>query len=76
MAYHFGLDMPDSLASGKFRLLPFETIGGSGLIAVTYMGNVIIANERSVYSELRCCIGIAKSDGKRARAIFNPEIIN
>lgn len=74
--YHFGLDMPDSLASGKFRLLPFETIGGSGIIAVTYMGNVVIANERSVYSDVRCCIGIAKSEGKRARAIFNPEIIN
>ena len=74
--YHFRLDMPDSLMTGKFRLLPFETISGSGIIAVTYMGNVVIANERSVYSELRCCIGIAKSEGKKARAIFNPEIIN
>lgn len=74
--YHFGLDMPESLITGKFRLLPFETINGSGIIAVTYMGNIVIANDNSVYSDIRCCIGIAKSDGKKARAIFNPEIIN
>ncbi len=73
--FHYDLDSPESLVSGKFRLLPFETINGSGLIPITSNGKVEIADDKNKYSDLRCCIGIKRSDGSKARAIFNPEII-
>lgn len=74
--FHFDLDSPEVLSSGKFRLLPFDTISGSGLIPVTYGGKVEIYDESSRFTDLRCCVGITRSNGKGARAIFNPEIIN
>lgn len=74
--YYYGLDSPATLSSGKFRLLPFETINGGGLIPVTYSGELTIIDDNYSYSDLKCCIGIKRSCGKRARAIFNPRILN
>jgi stage II sporulation protein GA (sporulation sigma-E factor processing peptidase) len=73
--YHYNLDSPDSLGPGKFRLIPFDTINGNGLLAVTYSGKIEITADDKRYTDIRCCIGIKRSGGSRSRAIFNPEII-
>lgn len=74
--FHFDLDSPEALAVGKFRLIPFDTINGGGLIPVTYGGKVEISDEKTKYTDLRCCVGITRSNGSKSRAIFNPQIIN
>ncbi len=73
--YHFGLDSSESLGPGKFRLIPYETINGSGLLPVTFNGKVEITADDKRHTDIRCCIGIKKSNGSKSRAIFNPEII-
>lgn len=73
--YHYSLDSPESLYTGRFRLLPFETISGSGLIAVTYSGSVEISEGSRLFKDLRCCVGITRSNGHGSRAIFDPSII-
>ncbi|WP_028506239.1 sigma-E processing peptidase SpoIIGA [Ruminococcus sp. FC2018] len=72
---HYSLDSVETIKSGKFRMLPFETINGSGLIAVTYSGNVSISGSEDTYYDLNCCVGITRSNGKRSQAIFNPQIL-
>ncbi len=73
--FHYGLDTPQALGAGKFRLLPFDTINGSGILPVTYNGKVEIGSDNVKYTDLRCCIGITRSNGSRSRAIFNPVIL-
>lgn len=73
--YHFGLDSIDSLSPGRFRLIPYETINGGGLLPVTYSGKIEIYSDDKIHTDLRCCVGVKKSNGSRSRAIFNPEII-
>ncbi len=72
---HYALDHVETIKSGKFRMLPFETINGSGLIAVTYSGNISISDSKDTYYDLDCCVGITRSNGKRSQAIFNPQIL-
>ena len=74
--YYYGLDSPCAFSSGKFRLLPFETINGGGLIPVTYSGELTIYDDNKSYKDLKCCIGIKRSCGTKSRAIFNPRIRN
>lgn len=73
--FHYSLDETDKLISGEFRLLPFQTINGSGIIPVTYKGEVEIINENTIFTDINCCVGITRSRGEKERAIFNPIIL-
>lgn len=73
--FHYGLDSPESFTVGKFRLMPFETINGKGLIAVTSNGEIEIADDKHRFTQLRCCVGVTRSNGSDPRAIFDPKII-
>jgi stage II sporulation protein GA (sporulation sigma-E factor processing peptidase) len=73
--YHYGLDTPENLYAGRFRLAAYETINGRGLIPVTSCGEVEIADDSRKFTGLRCCIGITRSGGSKAKAIFDPKIL-
>ena len=58
-----------------FRLCPYNTINGNGLLPVTSKGSVTIIDEDKNQKEVRCCVGIAKSKENKSRAIFNPTLL-
>lgn len=73
--YHFDLDSQYIPKGERFRLLPFETINGGGIIPVTFSGELTIYDDKYTYTDIRCCIGIKRSSEEKSRAIFNPQII-
>lgn len=69
----FSLDRPELMSRFGFRLLPFETIGGEGVIFVTSRAEVTVTRSGES-AELRCCAGIVEGRGSEY-AIFNPELL-
>ena len=63
--------------SGKFRLVPFSTVNGSGLLPVAKADEIIISwegNEKKV----NALVGISDGELKNSeyKAIFNPKLLN
>lgn len=75
MYRHYSLDDPTHSAVGGFRLTPYSTIDGGGLLPVTSKGKVTITDDRGNDYELRCCVGVRPSDDNRSRAIFDPMLL-
>ncbi len=69
----FSLDRPELMSAYGFRLLPYETIGGEGVIYVTSRGSVTVTCDGSA-RRAACCAGILPGKGKEY-AVFNPEIL-
>lgn len=76
MYRHFELDDFERSAIKGFRLTPYKTIDGSGLIAVTSKGDVTIHDEKGRDRIIRCCIGIKKTESRLSRAIFSPDLLD
>lgn len=74
MYSHFRLDECYDNLNG-FRLIPFSTVNGGGLIPVTQKGTVTIIDEKENKRQVKCCVGILNSENQTARAIFNPALI-
>ncbi|MGN1133137.1 MAG: sigma-E processing peptidase SpoIIGA [Oscillospiraceae bacterium] len=72
---HYNLDNDNYYIQSGFRLTPYSTINGSGLIAVTSKGNVTIIDSKNNRKNVKCCIGITKSNSTKAKAIFNPSLL-
>ena len=75
MFSHYSLYDPEQGARAGFRLTPYRTIDGSGLIAVTSKGNVTITDEHGNDKTLRCCVGVKPSADKHSRAVFDPMLL-
>lgn len=75
MYLHYSLNDHDCGMRAGFRLTPYSTIDGSGLIHVTSKGNVTITDDSGESFDIRCCIGIKPSDQNRSRAIFDPALL-
>ncbi len=75
MYSHYTLYDPEAAARTGFRLTPYSTIDGSGLIAVTSKGTVTITDEQGNNKVLRCCTGVKPSSGKHSRAVFDPVLL-
>ncbi|MBQ7070450.1 MAG: sigma-E processing peptidase SpoIIGA [Ruminococcus sp.] len=74
--YHrFGLDSPDPERLMGFRLTPFNSVGGQGLIHITNAGSIRLIEPCGRERELRCCVGITRSEGRRQRALFSPVLL-
>lgn len=69
----FSLDRPEFMSRYGFRLLPFETIGGEGIIFVTSRAEITVMKNGGS-AKLRCCAGIVEGRGSEY-AIFNPELL-
>lgn len=69
----YSLDRPELMSDYGFRLLPYETIGGEGVIFVTSRGDVTVTQNGQTRSAAACA-GIIPGGGKEY-AIFNPEIL-
>lgn len=76
MYLHYSLDSPSMGAGSGFRLTPYSTIDGSGLLPVTTKGRVTITDDRGNQRELRCCVGVRPSAESKSRAIFDPELLS
>lgn len=74
--YHYDLDRDDPETLSGFRLIPFSTVNGGGLIHITAAGSVKIIDEKDNIRTLRCYVGIVPSKGKKSRAIFNPVLLS
>ncbi|MGN1114858.1 MAG: sigma-E processing peptidase SpoIIGA [Oscillospiraceae bacterium] len=72
---HYNLDNDNCYIQSGFRLTPYSTINGSGLIAVTSKGNVTIIDSKKNTKNIKCCIGITRSNSQKAKAIFNPSLL-
>lgn len=75
MYYHYNLQHPEMCAGGEFRYVPFNSVGGSGLIAVTPKGRVTIIDDKGCKTDVRCYAGVMKAENGKSRAIFNPLLI-
>lgn len=75
MYFHYELDGPERGARRGFRLTPYSTIDGAGLLAVTSKGRVTIRDDRGNEREVRCCVGVRPSEEKHSRAIFDPMLL-
>ena len=73
--YKLGLDDPDPERLKGFRLSPFNSVGGSGLMYITSAGSVRLIDPKEHSHELRCSVGIARSFGGRQRALFPPSLL-
>lgn len=71
---HYKLDENYENLNG-FRLVPFNTVNGGGLIPVTAKGEVTIIDNKDNAKQIKCCVGILKSDNSRSRAIFDPILL-
>ena len=71
---HYNLSENYENLSG-FRLCPYNTINGNGLLPITSKGKVTIIDEQQNKKEIKCYVGIAKSDNAKSRAIFNPILL-
>ena len=72
---HFNLDNEDSFIQSGFRLTPCSTINGRSVIPITSKGRVTIADGENNWTELKCCVGITRNDKQKARAIFDPLLL-
>ncbi|SFC94138.1 sigma-E processing peptidase SpoIIGA [Ruminococcus albus] len=75
MYRHYALDDPTNGMCAGFRLTPYSTINGSGLLHVTSKGNVTITDDSGESCVVRCCVGIKPADNDRSRAIFDPALL-
>lgn len=75
MYEHFGLDDLETAMRSGFRLIPYTTVSGSGLIPVTPRGSVTIINSKGGTSDVRCYVGVLRSD-EGSKAIFDPMLID
>lgn len=75
MFYHYELDNLEMCKNGGFRFVPYNTINGGGLAAVTPKGQVTIIDDSGKQKDVRCCVGVVKSENGKSRAIFNPALI-
>ena len=71
---HFALDESEKLFIKGFHLVPYSTVDGTRLIAVTAKGRVTVFEGESFVKEADCSAGILDSKSP-ARAIFNPQIL-
>lgn len=69
---HFNLDCPEKYTLESFRIAPYSTIGGNGILPVTSKGNVTISDSKGNSKQVKCCVGILHSGKDKSRAIFNP----
>ncbi len=71
---HFGIDDTSALTVQGFRLIPYSTVAGGGLLPVTLRGTVTVSDGEQLRKELRCAVGITRSRG-RERAVFDPALL-
>lgn len=69
---HFNLENENQYTLGGFRVTPFSTISGNGVIPVTSKGNVTITDSSGRKKCVKCCTGVLKNENNKSRAIFNP----
>ena len=69
---HFNLDNENMYLQNGFRLAPYSTISGNNVIPITSKGNVKIIDSKENIMNVKCCVGIKRSDNEKSRAIFNP----
>lgn len=75
MYYHYNLqDYGDKPLCG-FRLIPYNTVNGDGLVAVTPKGTVIISDDMGNEREVNCYVGVINAERGKSRAIFNPVLL-
>lgn len=72
---HFNLDNEKLYLQSGFRLTPYTTIKEKSVIPITSKGNVKIIDSRNNIKSIKCCVGITRSDDRKAQAIFNPYIL-
>lgn len=72
-SYFFPEDISENLRG--FRLIPYNTVNGNGLIPVTSKGEVSIIDDKENEKKIKCCVGILKSEDRNSRAIFNPYLL-
>ena len=70
----FELDSEKGLAASGFHLIPYSTVDGTRLIAVTSKARLYIYEGDRLIKEADCSAGITDSD-KSPRAVFNPRIL-
>ena len=71
----FSLDRPELMSAYGFRPVPFETVGGAGLVCVTSRGSITVTDRAGGRQmTAACCAGILPSGG-REYALFNPQIL-
>ncbi|MBQ8965267.1 sigma-E processing peptidase SpoIIGA [Ruminococcus sp.] len=75
MHRHYALYDAEAGARYGFRLTPYSTINGSGLIAVTSKGSVTITDDKGNVRKLRCCAGVKECEGQPSIAIFDPDVL-
>lgn len=71
---YFDLDDESKFPVSGFHLIPFSTVNGSSLIAVTVKGSITVSDESGDSKALDCAAGITRSGG-RERAIFDPRLL-
>ena len=72
---HFNLDYDNYFTVNGFRLIPYSTVNGRSLMPVTSKGKVEIISGNNFTKEVKCYVGIVKSDNNRSSAIFNPSLL-
>lgn len=71
----YDLDNVEQSAYNGFRLTPYTTVKGSGLMPVTSRGSVTITDSEGKSTEVKCIVGITRSNDKKSYAIFNPTLL-
>lgn len=75
MYYHYNLqDYGNNPACG-FRLIPYNTVSGDGLVAVTPKGTVTISDDEGNERDVNCYVGVINAESGKSRAIFNPVLL-
>ncbi len=74
--FHYDLDSENPETLCGFRLIPYNTVSGEGLIHVTANGKVRIIDDRDNCKEVKCYVGVIRSQNGTSRAIFNPVLIS
>ena len=75
MYRYYSLEDTVTCSRAGFRLIPYSTINGSGLISVTSKGNVTITDDHGRRYAVRCCVGIRPSGKADNKAIFDPVLL-
>lgn len=71
----YGLDDMEHSVLNGFRLTPYTTVSGSGLMAVTGRGSVTVTDSEGRSTQLKCIVGITRSIENRSYAIFDPSLL-
>ena len=71
MYRQYELDIPERMSFYGFHPIPYNTVGGEGLVYVTSKGEVTISCGKSMKRVL-CCVGIIASGERSQCAVFNP----